>query len=63
MMHVSFQNEWRLPGRAKCFSLAATAKAITPDGWFKTGDVATIDKDGWVYIKDRSASYFYWPYP
>lgn len=33
--------------------LAATEKSITRDGWFKSGDLATIDEEGFVYIKDR----------
>lgn len=28
--------------------------ALTADGWFDTGDVATIDPDGYMVIRDRS---------
>jgi long-chain acyl-CoA synthetase len=30
-----------------------TAKAITPDGWFKTGDIGEIDTHGHVKVIDR----------
>jgi len=30
-----------------------TAKSITSDGWFKSGDVGYLDADGYVYIHDR----------
>jgi long-chain acyl-CoA synthetase len=30
-----------------------TAKTLTPDGWLHTGDVATVDAQGFVRIVDR----------
>jgi long-chain acyl-CoA synthetase len=31
----------------------ATADAISADGWFRTGDLARIDEDGYFFIVDR----------
>ena len=31
----------------------ATGEAIEPDGWLHTGDLATIDEDGAIFVVDR----------
>ena len=46
--------EVRGPWVAKAYFGGDGKDRFTSDGWFKTGDVVTIDRDGYVAITDRS---------
>ena len=41
-----FQGYWNEPDE--------TAKSLTPDGWLRTGDIVTVDADGFTTIVDRA---------
>jgi malonyl-CoA/methylmalonyl-CoA synthetase len=41
-----FRGYWRMPEKS--------AEEFTQDGWFKTGDIATIDADGYVHLVGRA---------
>jgi long-chain acyl-CoA synthetase len=43
--HNVMKGYWRRPD--------ATAEAISADGWFRTGDLARVDEDGYFFIVDR----------
>jgi long-chain acyl-CoA synthetase len=43
--HQNMKGYWNNP--------AATADAVTPDGWFRTGDAGYRDGDGYLYLHDR----------
>jgi long-chain acyl-CoA synthetase len=32
----------------------ATRAVLTPDGWLRTGDIAVVDDDGYLYLVDRA---------
>ena len=44
----------RGPWIARAYNNDADPTRMTDDGWFRTGDVATIDPDGYVGIVDRT---------
>jgi long-chain acyl-CoA synthetase len=41
-----FRGYWEQP--------EATKSALTADGWLRTGDVAVVDDEGWLFIVDRA---------
>ena len=43
--HSVFSGYWHKP--------AATAECLDSEGWFRTGDIAHLDADGFLYITDR----------
>ncbi|PHY18092.1 AMP-binding protein [Caulobacter sp. BP25] len=45
-----FQGYWRRPEE--------TARAFTPDGWFRTGDIARADAEGYHWLVDRKKDMF-----
>jgi len=48
--HVHVRGPWIASG----YFRGAGRESFTDDGWFKTGDVANLDSDGYMTITDRS---------
>jgi len=47
--HLQIKGHWIVESYFNQFS-----HALTPDGWFDTGDMAAINQDGYMLISDRS---------
>lgn len=56
MAHGEVGEIWiRSPGNFRCYlnRPEETAAALTPDGWFRTGDLGYLDEQEFVFIVDR----------
>jgi fatty-acyl-CoA synthase len=51
MGELEVRGPWVINGY---YNSPESADRFTDDGWFKTGDIATIDADGWLTLRDRS---------
>ena len=47
--HLQVRGPWIVKSYFK-----SDTSALTPDGWFDTGDIATLDPDGYMHITDRA---------
>jgi fatty-acyl-CoA synthase len=55
--HPRWQTMGELQIKGACYQFlfkTNNQENFTDDGWFKTGDVSTIDADGYMEIKDRT---------